>query len=69
MYDSEREGPHSCLRIILLLIGRQLVSQSKVGLPHEVVVGVVGPHRCKDLTNPAEVLLDRSLLDRLPLRG
>ena len=66
---SDREGPHSCLRIILLLIGRQLVSQSKVELPHEVVAGVVGPHGCKDLTNLAEVLLDMLLLDMLPLRG
>ena len=30
-------------------------------------MGVVGPHGCKYLTNLAEVLLDRSLLDRLPL--
>ena len=31
--------------------------------------GVVGPHGCKDFTNRAEVLLNRLLLDRLPLRG
>ena len=30
--------------------------------------GVVGPQGCKDLTNLAEVFLDRFLLDRLPLR-
>ena len=34
-----------------------------------VVAGFVGPHTCKYLTNQAEVLLDRSLLDRLPLHG
>ena len=33
------------------------------------MLGVVCPHRCKDLTNRAEVLLNRSLLDRLPLHG
>ena len=32
------------------------------------MAGVVGPHGCKDLTNIAEVLLDRSIIDRLPLR-
>ena len=33
------------------------------------MAGVVAPHGCKYLTNLAEVLLDRSLLDRLPFRG
>ena len=33
------------------------------------MAGVVGPHGCKDFTNLAEVLLDISLLDMLPLRG
>ena len=51
------------------MIGFHLASQPKFELPHSVVVGVVGPHGCKDLTNSAEVLLDRLLLDRLPLRG
>ena len=32
------------------------------------MTGVVAPHGCKDFTNLAEVLLNRSLLDRLPLR-
>ena len=45
------------------------MSQKKVELPHEVVAGFAGPHGCKDFTNLAEVLLDRSLLDRFPLRG
>ena len=44
-----------------------MASKKKVELPHEVVVGVVGPKRCKDLTYIAEVLLDRSLLDSLPI--
>ena len=44
-------------------------SQKKVDLPHVVVAGFVGPHGCKYFTNIAEVLLDISLLDRLPLRG
>ena len=45
------------------------MSQRKVDIPHAVVSGVVGPHRYEDLTDRAEVLLDRLLLDRLPLRG
>ena len=45
------------------------MSQPKVELPHAVVVGVVIPHGCTDFTDRAEVLLDRSILDRLPLRG
>ena len=44
------------------------MSQPKVELPHEVVAGVVGPHGCKYLTNLAELLLDISLFDRLPLQ-
>ena len=63
------EGPHSCWRRILLLIGHHLASQAKVELPHSVVVGVVGPHGCEYLTDQVEVLLDRSLLDSFPLRG
>ena len=43
--------------------------QMKVELPRAVVVGVVGPHGCKYLTDRAEVLLNQSLLDRLPFRG
>ena len=66
--NDDREGPHSCWRIILLLIARQLASQPKVELPHAVFSGVVGPHGCEDLTDRAEVLIDRSLLDRFPLR-
>ena len=46
-----------------------MASHPKVKLPHAVVAGVVGTHRCKDLTDRAEVLLDRSLLDGLPFRG
>ena len=45
-----------------------MASQPKVELPHEVVVGFVGPHGCKDLTNLAEVFLDISLLDSFPFR-
>ena len=51
------------------MIGRQLASHPKNLLPHAVVAGVVGPNGCEDLTNRAEVLLDLSLLDRLPLCG
>ena len=47
--NADRERPHSCWRIILRLIGRQLASQEKVELPHLVVSGFVGPHRCEDL--------------------
>ena len=43
--------------------------QMKVELPRAVVAGVVGPHGCKDLTDRAEVLLDQSLLDGLPMGG
>ena len=67
--DSEKEGPHSSWRRIILLVGLQLASHLKFELPHAVVTGVLGPHRCEDLANQVEVLLDRSLLDRLPLRG
>ena len=67
--DSDMEGPHYCWRRIFLMIGRQLASQIKVELPHAVVAGIIGPHGCKDLTNRAKVLLDRSLLDRLPFHG
>ena len=49
--NADREGPHSCWRRILLLVGRQLASQPKVKLSHVVVSGVVGPHRCEDLTD------------------
>ena len=63
------EWLHSCWRRILPLIGRHLASQTKVELPHAVVLEVVGPHRCKDLTNRAEVFFDRSIIDRLPLHG
>ena len=66
--NSDREGPHYCRRRILLLIGQQMDFQTKVELPHAVVSGVVGPHICEDLTDRAEVLLNRFLLDRLPLR-
>ena len=51
------------------MIGRQLASQIKVELPHAFVAGIIGPHGCGYLTNRAKVLLDRSRLDRLPLRG
>ena len=66
--NTDREGPQSCLRRILLLIGHQMASHPKVELPHAVVAGVVGPHGCKGLTDRAEVLLERSLLDMFPLR-
>ena len=44
-------GPTEEAVLILLLIGRQLASQPKVELPHAVVVGVVGPHGRKYLTD------------------
>ena len=68
LYKVDREGLHSCWGVILLLIRRQMASQPKVDLPHAVLSGVLGRHGCEDLTNRAEVLLNRSLLDRLPLR-
>ena len=68
LYNVDMEGLHSCWGVILLLIRRQMASQPKVDLPHAVLSGVVGRHGCEDLTNLAEVLLNRSLLDRLPLR-
>ena len=69
MDKSDREGPHSFWRRILLLIGRQMDFHPKVELSHAVVLGVIGPHRCEDFTDRAEVLLNRSLIDRLSLRG
>ena len=60
-------GAHSCCRRIFPLTGRQLAFQEKVKLTHSVVSGVVVPHGCEDLTDRAEVLLYRSLLDILPL--
>ena len=45
--ESDREGPQSCWRIILLLVGRQLASYPKVELPHAVVAEVVGPTRMR----------------------
>ena len=66
--NTDREGPHSCCRIILFLVGRQLASKAKIELSHPVVSEVVRSHGCKDLTNRAEVLLDQSLLDGLPFR-
>ena len=66
--NADREGPHSCWRIILLLIGREMASQTKVELPHAVVSGIFAPNGCEGLTDRAEVLLDRLLLDMLPLR-
>ena len=41
--NSDREELHSCWRIILLLIVRQLASQPKFELSHAVVSGVFGP--------------------------
>ena len=45
--DVDREGPHSCWRIILLLIGSQLASQPKVDFPHAVVAGLLDPTDAK----------------------
>ena len=64
----EREGRHSRWRIIFLLIGQHLEPEMKTKSSHAVMAGVVSPHRCKDFTNGAEVLLNRSLLDEFPLR-
>ena len=69
LVNTDREGPHSCWRGILLLVGHQLASQAKIELPHSVVSGVVGLHGCNDLTDRVEVLLDQSLIDGLPLSG
>ena len=67
--NADREGPHYCWRGILFLVGSQLASQAKIELSHSIVYGVVAPHGCEYLTDRAEVLLDRSILDGLPLRG
>ena len=69
MVNTDREGPHSCWRGILLLVGRQLASQAKIELSQSVVSGVVGPPGCNALTDRVEVLLDQSLLDGLPMGG
>ena len=45
-----REGPNSCWRRILFLVGRQMASQPKFKLPHAVVLRVVGPYGCEYLT-------------------
>ena len=66
MDNAYREGPHSCWRRTLLLIGHQLASQVKIDISHSVVLGVVDLHGCEDLTNQADVLLNPSLLDGLP---
>ena len=67
--NADRERPHYCWRRILFLIEHQLASQAQIELSHSVVLGVIGPHGCKYLTDRAEVLLDRSLLDGLPFSG
>ena len=64
LVDDDREGPHSCWRRILLLIGYQMTSKPKFEFPHAVVAWVVGPHRCEYLTDRAEVLLVQLILDR-----
>ena len=46
-----------------------MASQTKVEFYHGFMAGVVGPHGCEDFTNGAEVLLDQSLLDGLPMGG
>ena len=46
-----------------------MASQPKVKIHHAVVLGVIGPHGYKGLTNQAEVFLERSFLDILPLHG
>ena len=56
--NADREGPHSCWRRILFLVGRQLASQAKIDLSHSVVSEVVVPHGCEYLTDRAEVLID-----------
>ena len=61
-------GVHSCWSGIFLITGSQLASQPKVKLLHAVVPGVVGPHGCECFKDILEVLLERLLLDRLPLR-
>ena len=68
LYNANREGRHSRWRIIFLLIGQHLEPEMKTKSSHAVMAGVVSPHRCKDFTNGAEVLLNRSLLDEFPLR-
>ena len=50
------------------MIGHYLASKPKLELPHVVVAGIIAPHGYEYLTNQAEVFLDRSRLDRLPLR-
>ena len=51
------------------MIGHHLAYHPKAELPHEVVTGVVGPHGCEYLTDRAEVLLYRLILDSFPVRG
>ena len=67
--DVNREGPHSCRRIIFFLIGHHLASHPKVDFYHAVVAGVVGTHGCEYLTDGVELLLDISLLDGIALYG
>ena len=46
-----------------------LLCHPKVDFPHAVVVGVAVPHGWEDLTDGAELLLDRSLIGGIPLYG
>ena len=45
-----------------------MASQTEVEFYHAFVVGLVGPHGCKYLTDGVEVFLDRSRIDGVPLR-
>ena len=42
--SADREGSNSCWRRIFFLVGRQMASQTKVKLPHAVVLRVVGTY-------------------------
>ena len=57
----DREGVHPCIRRVFLLVGSDLVSQTKVKIYHLFVLGVIPPHRGKYMAGREEVLLYRSL--------
>ena len=46
-----------------------MVSHMKAEFPHNIVPGVIGPHRGKYLENLLEVLINGALIDWVPLGG
>ena len=65
--EVNREGTHSCWRIIFFMTEHQLLYHTKVEFSHGDVVRAISPHGCKYLTNVAYVLLSRLLLDGITL--